>query len=123
MNSAYFMARAAQLLACTTSVQTGQSFDFTGREMSGCHECAGCDSLSRNQDLGVPHGATIIPGTVILSHDGQAKLRWPCPGCGAYVYEDTVPISSTEHAKAIALDPLCCTCRTRAAQPVAKETT
>jgi len=115
MNSAYFMARAAQHLACTTSVQTGRSFDFTGREMSGCHQCAGCDSLSRNQDLGLVDGAATIPGTVILSHEGQAKLRWSCPDCGTYVYEDTVPITAIEHAKVIAADPMCFTCRRRIA--------
>lgn len=115
MNSANFMARAAQQLACTTNVQSGRSFDYTGHQMSGCHECAGCDFLSRNQDLGLVDGVSTIPGTVILSHEGQAKLRWPCPGCGAYVYENTVPISAIEHAKSIAADPLCFTCRQRGA--------
>ena len=123
MNSAYFMARAAQLLACTTNVQSGRSFDFTGHEMPGCHECAGCDSLARNQDLGLVDGAATIPGTIIMSHEGQAKLRWPCPGCGTQVYEDTVPISAIEHAQAIAEDALCFTCRQRAAQPTTKERT
>lgn len=105
MNAAHFMAQAAMRIACTQDIRTGRAFDFTGRDMAGCHECAGCDSVSRDQELGV------IDGMTIVSHSGTVRLCWPCPSCGTSVSEDTVPITAIDHAAEISKDPLCFSCR------------
>lgn len=61
MNSAYFMARAAQRLSCSVNLRTGYAYDFIGQEVNGCADCAGCDSSGRTD---MDAGLVAAPGAL-----------------------------------------------------------
>lgn len=105
MNAAHFMANAAGYLACRHDLVRGYRYDSLGRKITGCDECVGCDSTAKREQLGITELAEII------MDNGQMKLRWPCPGCGFPVVEDTTPLTAISDSYAISKDPLCVACR------------
>lgn len=115
MNSAYFMARAAQRLSCSVNLSTGNVFDFTGHEVTDCLECPGCGSAGRiDVEAGLVAAPEALPGSRLLQVDGKIQLRWPCPGCGREVCEDAGgALEATDLAVSIAADPMCHQCRGR----------
>lgn len=109
MNAAEFMARASGLLACRHDFARGYRYDNIGRRITGCEECNGCDSNSKVEQIGLTGSMEII------NDGGQMKLRWPCPGCGHPVNEDTSALSAIADAREIEKDPICAACRNRQA--------
>lgn len=107
MNAAEFMARAAGILACRHDFARGYRYDNIGRRITGCEECNGCDSGAKVEQIGLTGSMEII------NDGGQMRLRWPCPGCGFPVNEDTSALSAIEDAREIEKDPLCVACRNR----------
>lgn len=112
MNSAYFMARAAQRLSCSVNLRTGHVYDFTGHEVTGCADCSGCTSTGRTDvDAGLVAAPGALAGTKLFQVAGKLQLRWPCPGCGGEVCEDAGALEATDLAVSIAGDPMCHSCR------------
>lgn len=109
MNDSDFMARAAGLLACSHDFARGYRYDNLGRRITGCEECNGCDSNAKVEQIGLTGSMKII------NDGGQIKLRWPCPGCGFPVSEDTSALSAIADSREIEKDPLCVKCRNREA--------
>lgn len=112
MNSAYFMARAAQRLSCSVNLRTGHAYDFIGQDVTGCAECAGCTSAGRaDVEVGLIDASGAFPGSRLVQTNGKIQLRWPCPDCGREVCEDATALKATDLAVAIAADPICHSCR------------
>jgi hypothetical protein len=113
VNSAYFMARAAQRLSCSVNLRTGYAYDFIGKEVNGCADCAGCDSSGRtDMDAGLSGGSGgALEGLGWSRQRGKIQLCWPCPGCGAEVREEAGALEATDLAVSIAADPICHSCR------------
>jgi hypothetical protein len=114
VNSAYFMARAAQRLSCSVNLRTGYAYDFIGQEVNGCADCAGCDSSGRtDMDAGLVAAPGALEGTRLVQTEGKIQLCWPCPGCvaGAEVREEAGALEATDLAVSIAADPICHSCR------------
>jgi hypothetical protein len=101
------MALAAAHLSCRHDLARGYRFDSMGRQITGCHECIGCESAGRQHSSGMAHD------TEVLVQGNAIKLRWACPGCGFPVQEDTSALTAIQDAAAIKSDPLCVSCRSK----------
>lgn len=44
------------------------------------------------------------------------ELRWPCPGCGCEVTQETTALASLAEAQEVKRDPLCYRCRSKAGE-------
>lgn len=70
-------------------------------------DCSTCYTPCGNtDDLGLAE-----QGFRLITIAGQLHLRWACPSCGTDVSEETELLRSTDHARAIRADALCCKCR------------
>lgn len=102
----------ARKIGCTTNPATGEQFDYMGDRIDGCHECCGCEF---GHGRGQENAGVVGDGFSIIMHGQNVQIKWCCPVCGHYVFEDTIAIRAIDHANEIAKDPLCCSCRVRPA--------
>lgn len=72
------------------------------------HEhCGTCDARCGAESLGFSGGVEVAR---VWGSDAF-ELRWPCPGCGREVTQETTALSSLTDAQAVESDPLCYRCR------------
>ena len=72
------------------------------------HEnCATCETRCGAGELGFSGGVEVAR---VWGSDA-IELRWPCPGCGCEVTQETTALASLADAEEAKRDPLCYACR------------
>lgn len=75
------------------------------------HEnCATCNTRCGSESLGLSGGVEVA-----RAYGSDAfELRWPCPGCGTEVTQETTALASFADAAEAQADPACHRCRLKA---------
>ena len=74
------------------------------------HEnCATCQARCGDGLLGFTGGVEVAR---VWGSD-EIELRWPCPGCGCEVTQETTALASFAEANEVKRDPLCYRCRSK----------
>lgn len=75
------------------------------------HEnCATCEARCGSGGVGFSGGVEVAR---VWGSDA-IELRWPCPGCGCDVTQETTALASLADAEEAKRDPLCHMCRSKA---------
>lgn len=92
---------------CRIDVRTGAGLSLLGDRQSD-YSCATCWAPCERH---VESEVAAADGFSLVVAGDEAKLKWPCPGCGCEVSENTSILLAHFTAAEVAADPKCHRCR------------